>query len=304
MTLTINGQQISVQGIRPLRPGITVEQAVQRTKNNGLDEIFFTSNGRAYVAYGDSLNLSGLKKNAIPAVMHQSQQADVIAYDDEVNSVWEGMRKGAVEEIKTGMNAVRTAVSNLITTVQPTVAVAGGIGIAGMGVYHLWRTAQGGAIGASMGLASGASAGAGQWIIDALKGSVVGGLKIAAISGGVGLAIMGGYGAIKGALEAKETQKDMASIASITEEGSSPLNGGQALNWPDAGTPVNTPEPTQPAPVAPVSPVTPQPGPGSGFGIGLPMVHGAAASSTVGYPISQTYPATGLLSPQQLLAGR
>lgn len=303
MALTINGQQISVQGIRPLRPGITVEQAVQRTKANGLDEIFFTSNGRAYVAYGDSLNLSNLKKNTIPTVMFENQKADVIAYDDEVNSVWEGMRKGAVEEVKTGMNAVRTAVSNLITTVQPTVAVAGGIGIAGMGVYYLWRGAQGGAIGASVGLASGA--GAGQWIVDALKGSVIGGLKIAAISGGVGLAIMGGYGAIKGALEAKESQKDLASIASITEAGSSPLNGGQALNMPGAEVPGTNPGTSQPAPApAPVRPVAPQPGPGSGFGINLPMVQGNAAGTTVGYPVSQTYPAMGLLSPQQLLSGR
>lgn len=301
MALSINGQQIHVQGVRPLRPGITIEQAVQRTKNNGLDEIFFMSEGRAYVAYGDSLNLSGLKKNAIPAVMFQGRSADVIAYDDEVNSVWEGMRKGAVEEIKTGMNAVRTAVSNLITTVQPTVAVAGGIGIAGMGVYHLWRTTQGGAIGASMGLASGAGTGAGQWIIDALKGSVVGGLKIAAISGGVGLAIMGGYGAVKGALEAKETQKDLASIASITEEGSAPLNGGQSLNWPDS--PVSDPVPNQPEPT-PVAPAPqPQPGPDSGFGIGRPgFFSHTTASSAVGYPVSQTYPAAGLLSPQQLMS--
>ena len=62
MNLSINGQQIQVQGIRALKPGITIEQAAGKTKNNGYDEVFFSSNGRAYVAYGDSLNIGGLKQ--------------------------------------------------------------------------------------------------------------------------------------------------------------------------------------------------------------------------------------------------
>jgi len=306
MGLTINGQQIQVQGIRPLRPGISIEQAVQKTKNNGLDEIFFTSNGRSYVAYGDSLNMSGLRKNAIPAVMFKGQSADVVAYDDEINGVWEGARKGAVDEIKTGMNAVRSAVGNLITTVQPTVAVVGGIGIAGMGVYQLWRGSQG-AIGVSM-AASGSAAGvgAGSWIVDALKGSVVGGLKIAAISGGVGLAILGGYGAIRGALEARNTSKDLASIASITEEGSSPTNGGQALGWSELNPPGTAPGlPTNTPPMDSNPGFVPSPGMGnSPVSIGLPsygspvFFQQPAVSGSVGQSVS------GLMSPQQLISSQ
>lgn len=231
MNLSINGRQVPVQGIRQLRPGITIEQAVQKTKNNGLDEVFFNSNGKNYIAYGDSLNLSGLKRNQIPTITFNGAKADVVAYDDEANSVWEGMSKGAVEEIKTGMNAVRTAVSNLVTTVTPAVAAAGGVGIAGLGIYQMWRASQtAGTIGASM-AASSAAGGAVGWIGEALRGSVVGGLKIAAISGAVGLGILGGYGAVKGALEARSTTKDLSTIASVTEEGSTPSNGGAALSW-------------------------------------------------------------------------
>ena len=231
MNLTINGRQIPVQGIRPLRPGITIEQAVQKTKNNGLDEVFFASGGRNYIAYGDSLNLSGLKRNQIPEIKFNDAKADVVAYDDEANSVWEGMSKGAVDEIKTGMNAVRTAINNLVTTVTPAVAAAGGVGIAGLGIYQMWRASQGaGAIGASL-AANSAAGGAVGWIGEALRGSVIGGMKVAAISGAVGLGILGTYGAVKGALEARTSVKDLSTIASVTEEGSSPSNGGTALSW-------------------------------------------------------------------------
>lgn len=233
MNLTINGKSLAVQGIRALRPGITVEQAIQKTKNNGLDEVFFNANGRTYVAYGDSLQISDLARNKIPAVKFNTLQADVIAYDDEANSVWEGARKGAVDEVKNGINYVRTAVGNLITTVQPAVAVAGGVGIAGLGIYQLWRSSQG-AVGASLasgGIRAAAGAGGVGWIGDALKGSVIGGLKVAAVSAGVGLAVLSGYGALKGALEAKQVSKDLGSIAAITEDGTAPANGGEALSW-------------------------------------------------------------------------
>lgn len=231
MNLSINGQQLQVQGVRALRAGITIEQAVQKTKNNGLDEVFFTSNGQSYIAYGDSLDISKLKKNQIPAVMFASQQADIVAYDDEVNSVWDGARKGAVEEVKTGMNAVRTAVNNLVSNVGPSVAAAGGIGIAGLGIYQIWRTQQN-AIGATIASqgAIGATA-AGSWITDALKGALGGGLKVIAVSAGAGLALLSGYGAIRGALEAKNTTKDYGSIAAVTQDGTSPVNGGESLNW-------------------------------------------------------------------------
>lgn len=297
MELTINGRQIAVQGIRPLRPGITIEQAVQKTKNNGLDEIYFTSNGRNYVAYGDSLSMSDLKRNKIPAISFNSLQADVIAYDDEANSVWEGMRKGAVEEIKTGMNAVRTAISNLITTVQPAVAVAGGVGIAGVGIYQVWRASQtAGVVGAS--LTASSASGVGQWIGEALRGSVIGGLKVAAISGAAGLGIMGAYGAVKGALEARTGNQDLSSIASVTEEGSAPSNGGPALSWAQLypnGAPVSSSVPSESTYTPPSAP-----------GYGNPTYGVPSYGSPIFFqqPRAQQAPAqpaaTGLMSPQQL----
>ena len=174
--------------------------------------------------------------------MFNSQQADILAFDDEANSIWEGAAKGAIDEVKNGVDAVRGAVKSIITTVQPTVAVAGGIGIAGLGVYQIWRASQGAAGAASIGAAAGGGIGL---IGDALRSTLVNGLKYVAISGAAGTALLGAYGAIKGALEVTQRNKDMSSIASITEDGSSPVNGGEALGWRElypAGSRINTPE--------------------------------------------------------------
>lgn len=305
MNLSINGQQIQVQGIRALRPGITVEQATQKTKNNGLDEVYFNSNGHTYIAYGDSLNISALKKNNIPTVLFNNQKADVVAYEDEANSIWEGAAKGAIEEVKNGMNAVRTAVSNLITTVQPAVAVAGGVGITGLGIYQIWRASQAaGTVGA--GLAASSAAGSVGWIGEALRGSVVGGLKVAAISGGVGLAILGGYGAIRGALETSNASKDYGTIASVTEEGTAPVNGGEALSWaqlyPPGGNKTNSSVSGTPTDMAPI------PGYGSpNYGVpsyGSPIFFQQPVYSPTAMPQQPAKPSagtvSGLMSPQQL----
>ncbi|MBT9548826.1 MAG: hypothetical protein IV090_25765 [Candidatus Sericytochromatia bacterium] len=234
MSLTINGVSIAVQGVRALKPGITIEQAALKTKNNGLDEVFFTSNGKAYVAYGDSLNISALKKNNIPTVAFDSQKADIVAYDDEANSMMEGAKMGAIKAIKDSSDAVFGAVKNIITTIGPTAGVAGGVGLAGYSIYQMVKASgQGaavGAVGASLAASPiGVPPGFAGGILDALKSGVVGGLKLIAIAGGVGAGITMTYGAIKGAMEAKSTNKDLSTIASITEDGSRPTNGGAAL---------------------------------------------------------------------------
>ncbi|MEZ0368263.1 MAG: hypothetical protein ACAI44_04165, partial [Candidatus Sericytochromatia bacterium] len=266
-----------------------------KTKNNGLDEVYFTSGGRSYIAYGDSLNLSGLKRNQIPTVTFNSTKADVVAYDDEANSVWEGMSKGAVDEVKNGMTAVRTAVSNLVTTVTPAVAAVGGVGVAGLGVYTMWRASQtAGTIGASMAAAGTAAGGASAWIGEALKGSVVGGLKIAAISGAVGLGILGGYGAVKGALEARSGVKDLSTIASVTEEGSSPANGGSALSWAQL-YPSGTPTGIQQA-----APEMGQTQPVPGYGNSAYGVPSYGSPIFFQQPRPQMSAVSGMMSPQQL----
>lgn len=298
MSLTINGINIPVQGIRALKPGITIEQASQKTKSNGLDEIFFTANGKAYVAYGDSLNLSGLKKNSIPSVTFEGQKADIIAYDDEANSIWEGAKLGSAKALKDSSDAVFGAIKNIITTIGPTAGIAGGVGIAGYGIYQMIKASgQGAATGAvsaalSSTPAAGLPPGMASGIWDALKSGVVGGLKLIAVAGAVGAGISLGYGAIKGAMEARSTMKDLSSIASITQDGSSPTNGGQAISNQSLGLPLN-----------PQMPFNIQPGmgtPQNGFGINIQISPQQGGYLPTPQP-GMNSQVSGLMTPQQLI---
>ena len=300
MSLTINGVNIAVQGVRALKPGITIEQASQKVKANGLDEVFFTANGKAYVAYGDSLNLSGLKKNNIPSVTFEGVKADIISYDDEANSVLEGARMGSMKALRDSSDAVFSAVKNIVTTIGPTVSIAGGVGVAGYGLYQMIKTGgQAGTVGATLSAAPGMPGLAGG-VWDALKSGVVGGLKMIAVAGAVGAGISMGYGAIKGAMEARSTNKDYASIASITEDGSTPTNGGQAVSNQSLGLPL----PGQ-------TPIVGSPSANPGFGINIqftPQGQGVVSSSLPQQPAAAPQIQTvlsnvsGMLSPQQLMS--
>lgn len=247
MNISINRQDIAVQGIRELRPGISIEQAVQKTKKNGLDEVFFMSQGRAYVAYGDAINLSKLKKNEIPAVMFNGMSADMVAFDDEANSVAEGAARGAIEEVGNAIGFVRTSVGNLVKNVGPTAFGVATVGAIGVGIYTLWKRSQAGAIGQA--IVSQVS----QKSLTAASGiplsHFLNGMKITALAGLAGAGILAAYGAIKGALDAKANPKDYASIASITADGAAPTNGGAALSWQQLNGQAPLPSTPSPAPV-------------------------------------------------------
>ncbi len=273
MNISINQQSIAVQGVRELRPGISIEQAIQKTKKNGLDEVFFKANGRAYVAYGDAINISKLKKNEIPALMFNGLQADMLAFDDEANSVAEGAYRGALDELGNAVSFVRTSVSNILGNVGPTVLGVAAVGGVGLGVYTLWKRSQGAAIGSAMVAQTGQKT-----LQTAAKGIPVSqflnGLKITALAGLAGAGILAAYGALKGAFEAKANAKDYASIASISADGSAPANGGAALSWQQLNgqdSPSSQPPSAVPAPDNDSN---------SGIGIGFGVSVSASGSAT------------------------
>lgn len=251
MSLTINGRQINVQGIREINPGLTIQQASQKTKNNGLDEVYFNSNGKSYIAYGDSLNISMLHKNAIPQATFNGQTADIVTFEDEINSTIEGMKRGAVSALKDTGDAVIGAVKNIITTIGPTVAVGGGAAVAGYSIYQVMKSGTlTAAMSASAGAGAGVAAGAGtvgKGILDALSSGAVGALKIIAITGVVGAGVTATYGAIRGAMNASNITRDYSTITSVTTAGMAPTNGGKPLE----SMPESAPAPSNPGNDAP-----------------------------------------------------
>lgn len=246
-TISINGRVLDVQGIKELKPGMSVQEASVKTKKNGIDEVYFNVDGKNFLAYGDSLKIGELSNNKISQVTYNGRMGTVVAYENEINSMQEGMVTGALSGIKKTKEAIFGAVSNTVTSVGPTASlVAGGaIGLTGLA---LWRgtsiSAVVGAAGSPLGNIFG----------DILKNGSVGALKVVAVAGAIGFGLTAVTGAIGGMSEAKSGEKDYSTIASVTKDGTD----GAAFVPPPATA-------TTPIPVEATTPVASQPTMGIGI---------------------------------------
>lgn len=210
--LTINDKLINVQGIRALKPGLSVQEACEKTKKNGLDEVYFVSGGKTYLAYGDRLNLSDLARREIPRATFNGIPADIIAYDDETNSVVEGMKTGVLKAWKDTGNSVVSAVKNVISTIGPAGSLVLGVGLIGLSAISLLKT------GTAIPLDGATLGNIGKIAIQGALGA----MKVIAVTGAIGMGVSGVAGAISGATEAASHDKDYSTIAAVTYEGTSP----------------------------------------------------------------------------------
>lgn len=243
-SIAINGKNVQVQGIKELRSGMTVQDAIAKTRKNGIDEVYFQVDGKNYLAYGDALKIGDLSNNQISNVTYNGRMGTIVSYDNEVNSTWEGIKTGALGGIKKTKDALLGAVSNTITSVGPTtttLAVGGTLALAGLSV---WRTGQLAGVGA-VGAAAGSPLG--NIIGDVLKNGSIGALKVITVAGAIGFGVTAAAGAIGGISEAVSTEKDYSSIAAVTKDGNMATQAGAMFEMPYiAGqtpiqqTPVNT----------------------------------------------------------------
>lgn len=95
--LTINHRGIGAQVYElSLKPGQSLNDAVQAGQNDGLDQVYFKANEKLYFAEGDGLHLSALKERALPTVQLElngvTQKAQILSVDDETNTAWEGTK--------------------------------------------------------------------------------------------------------------------------------------------------------------------------------------------------------------------
>lgn len=91
--MTINGVSVGAVAVLPIKTGVSAEAALKAVQKNGLDEVIFEKGGAKFVAYGDDLNFKGLKKGTVPSSTLDGQVVSVLAVDNEVNSVGEGVKK-------------------------------------------------------------------------------------------------------------------------------------------------------------------------------------------------------------------
>lgn len=238
--LAINGVQVQVQGIKELKPGMTVQEATLKTKKNGFDEIYFTVDGKNFLAYGDSLNLKELSKKQIANITYNNRNANLVAYENEMNSVGEGIIQGSINGLKKTRDAILGAVSNTVTSVGPTSVMLAG-GAIGLTAYAMIR----GAGNATTMAAIGASSPLGNVLKDILKNGSIGALKVITVAGAIGFGITAAAGAIGGVSEALGTDKDLSSIAAVTRDGNETFG---IVGIPNP-TPINNPPVnTNPAP--------------------------------------------------------
>lgn len=250
-TISINGKELAVQGIKELRAGMSVQEASTKTKKNGIDEIYFNVDGKNYLAYGDSLKIGDLSKNQISTVTYNGRAGSVVAHEDEINSLKDGMVVGALSGVKKTKDAVFSAVNNIVTSVGPTSALVAAGGTIGLTGLALWR---GTTISSVVGAAGGSPLG--NMLGEILKNGSIGALKVIAVAGAVGFGVTAITGAIGGMSEAKSVEKDYSTIASVTKDGTEGM------------PPPFTPPPSNPT-LPSNTPVQTQPEPSMGIGIGV-----------------------------------
>ncbi len=215
-TITLNGRALDVQGIKELRPGLSVQEAALRTKKNGIDEVYFNVDGKNFLAYGDALKIADLSKNKISTVTYNGRQGTVVAYENEINSFKEGVLTGALSGIKKTKDAIFGAVSNTVTSVGPTTtAVAiGALGLTGIALYRSGSLAALTADGVAA-----ASSPLGNILGDILKNGSIGALKVITVAGGIAFGITAVVGAMGGVSDVYSAEKDYSTIAAVTRDG-------------------------------------------------------------------------------------
>lgn len=227
-SILLNGRQLDVQGINELKSGLSIQEASLKTKKNGVDEIYFTANGKNYLAYGDALKIGELGQNKIATVTYKGYTGSVVAYENEINSFGEGLKSGAMGGVKKAKDAVLGAVSNTITSVGPTTTLAVG-GVIGLSGLAMWR-----------GVAMQGATPMSNMLSDLLKNGSIGALKVITLAGAIGFGVSAIAGSIGGISEALTTEKDYSTIAAVTKDGNM---GATATD-----TPVPTPAPAQQVP--------------------------------------------------------
>lgn len=95
--LAINGKPLQGQVYAlKLAPGQSLEDAQKAGQHDGLDQVYFESQGKIYFAEGDGLELSALNSKKLPELtfkLHgQEQSATLLAVDNETNTAWEGVK--------------------------------------------------------------------------------------------------------------------------------------------------------------------------------------------------------------------
>lgn len=87
-----------VDKVYELKQGVSIDEAYVKTQKDGIDQVYFESNGKNYVATGDNLNIKKLKTGFKGKL--DGKDAIIMFVDNEINSA----KEGAENVFKTAKN--------------------------------------------------------------------------------------------------------------------------------------------------------------------------------------------------------
>lgn len=145
---------LAFQKVRELKDGMTVEQAAELTKDNGMDELFFECEGKQYVAF-TSDSMENIQHYADKGITNNGKAINVLKFNDEANS----LLSGAWDMTKTLGRAVVMKPYQALKPVLPNAATAGTF-LGGVALGALTRAGEI-SVPTRIGLAIGAAGGVG-----------------------------------------------------------------------------------------------------------------------------------------------
>lgn len=149
--LAINGTNVK-GSVRELKEGVSIGQAYEAGRKDGLDQIYVEANGKNYAIIGDGLNLKGFKKSDMPVAQlyidGKKIDAEVKAVDNEKNTAGEGWWNLGT---KIGLGVAAGGVVMMFTGSGKSGedamgAVMGGFSLLGIGAVAAAGSAGGGAV--------------------------------------------------------------------------------------------------------------------------------------------------------------
>jgi hypothetical protein len=218
---SINGHAVNFQGIKELDPAISIQEAAQKTKKNGIDEVYFTQDGKNYIAYGDQMDLSQLEKSPIPAISLNGKEASLVTFEDEKNSVGDGVRKGALDGLKNASHVINNGTGTAMNSIGPASIVLAGGAIVLTGIVL-----------AKGGITKAAASPLGNILGDIIIKNSGKALAGVAAAGALALGINVVSNSIGGVGVSLSTEKDYSTIAAVTKEGNFKLINDKPDNPP------------------------------------------------------------------------
>ncbi|MEZ0373120.1 MAG: hypothetical protein ACAI44_28775, partial [Candidatus Sericytochromatia bacterium] len=120
LTISNGNKTIDTKGlqVRELKAGLSLEQAIEKTSGNGVDETFVEAEGKKYVIFSED-NLSIDSKASIQI---DGKAAKVLKSTNEINSFGEGL---AFVPVK-GYKVAKAVLAPIVPNPATGLAITGG----------------------------------------------------------------------------------------------------------------------------------------------------------------------------------